>query len=768
MSPPNDLPLFAFSYHSINEAAGPAEIVDSAQPSTHGGINADAHPEIMNVAADAGAVQTPDADRAHCFDVAIDAEAGGLCRPGDADGAPAEQPERASESQAVNVAIPAGTLLEEPACIAEVAAASAFASVSASHNQRTPRPVSERPATLAALLDEVTKLGVLDANALRHVTSDLRMTSKVTGVAVDRLPCAPVDLRPILKGVRPKRHSLSISRWSTIKSSVNRLLKFGDWVDQDHEPAIDLTFAWQRGIASLPQKGQCALFRGFARFCIARGVQPEDVTLATFENYGQWRRERTLTLDVTHATTSVRRVWRYLQKYNPQWPQTLIPAARDPRQFAKPEGEFRASFLAEVNHVMDNLAVIKPLDPRFRKRYSPFTIANTRQVIFRAATVVAAAQGGTHGIYSLRDVLAPAPLRIVMQEHFVRVGGDETWAPSAKTVAITLKRVAIASGMISEEELKEISKIVTLVTATGGSLSKKARDKVAQFYDPEMLKALSELPGRLFKEADAFAASGVNDRAARLYCRGLQLAILLVNPLRRKSLATLDMVRHFSRDKSGTVFRLYIPAGEVKNASTIEALLPPELAQRLETYLRDYRHHFENASSTFLFPGGDNGHVSPCTVARNLKDLVESELGVDFNVHLIRHIVSTLLIADDARNIILAQQLLGHRDAKTTERIYGHVRTHAAQKAWGETLGRRVSQITSAKKKPNRATKPTKGDACSKSARVDHEPTAQKCAKPAQHPADPAASGKAEVSLPARCNTAAPNAAVVSDGESYE
>ncbi len=575
------------------------------------------------------------------------------------------------------------------------------------------RPVHERPATLAAALAEIKASGALEPNALRHLLSDAAMAAKVTGMPLEQLPCSPVALRPILKAVKAARHKLTVSRWSNIKSSIARALKITGWVDHDGACVVALTEAWQRGADKIAQPGQRASFVGFARFCVARDIQPEDVTLPTIDEYGRWRSERTLTLDITHVASAVRRVWRHLQQKYAEWPQSHIPAARDPRQISLLPESFPVCFVAEVGQVINDLRTIKPLDPRFKKRYSDYTIANTRHTIFRAATVVAAAVGGADKIMTLRDVVAPEPLRTVMNEHFARVGGDEGWAPSAKTTVVTLKRVAVVCGSISEDELKEISAIVQLINPAAGNLSKKARDRVAQFFDPDMLAALARLPEKLFQDADKLQDAGLHDRAGRTYARALQLAIVLVNPLRRRSLAELNLDRHFTRDKSGRIYRLYIRAGEIKNAATIESLIPPELSKRLETYLREYRQIFQNASSALLFPGGNEGHVSPCTIARNVKELVERELGADFNIHCVRHLTATLLLEDDPRNMVLAQQLLGHRDPKTTERIYGHARIHAAQKAWGVTLERRIAEATKIKTKGTNATTDCKSKAAS-------------------------------------------------------
>jgi integrase len=274
-----------------------------------------------------------------------------------------------------------------------------------------------------------------------------------------------------------------------------------------------------------------------------------------------------------------------------------------------------------------------------------------------------------------------------MNDHFERVGSSDAWAPSAKTFAITLKRVATLSQKLSEGEMKEIVTMIETIKPSNGGLSLRSRDKVAQFHDPNIMQQLVELPNRLFMESDTLFKSGLLDRAARLHARALQLAILLTNPLRRKTLSALDIDRHFTRDKNGRFTRILIPSSDVKNGRVIEAIMPDELVERLHRHIQLHRQTFLNGTaSSFLFPGKLSGHVSPDTVSRAIKSLVETEIGVDFNVHLVRHIVATLLLEDDPRNMPVAQQMLGHWQCKSIERQYGHARGYAAQKAWNSKL----------------------------------------------------------------------------------
>jgi integrase len=572
------------------------------------------------------------------------------------------------------------------------------------------RPVAERPATLAAALAEVKNMAVLDPDAWRHVSTDFAMVAKVTGLTLECLPSAPCDLRPILRKVRHARHNMTLGRWNTIKSSVARVLKIVGWVDTDHLRSVALDVRWQAAVDCLPAQGQKGSFMPFARYCLARCIVPEDVTVTVIEDYRQWRTERTLSLDVVHLATIVRRIWTFLQQHHGDWPQAAIPRSRDPRYVSFLPEEFPLSFQAEVAAVIQNMTKIKPLDPRYTKKYARDTIANTRNTIFRAASVIAKGAGGPSAIQSLRDVVTPEPFSTIMNEHFERLGAEDQWAPSAKTTAVILNRVARICGSVTNQELDALTVLKSRVIPRRPGLSARSRDRTAQFQDPALFAAFTRLPQKLFKEADRLHEAGLHDRAGRLHARALQLAILLVHPLRRKNLSELNVERHFKRDKAGVITRFMIPGTETKNGRPIEGLIPAALTERLDLHIRVHRPVFENASaSSYLWPGGNYGHVAPVTIARSIKHLVEAELGVDFNVHLIRHIAATLLLEDDPRNMPLAQQLLGHTEIKAIERAYGHARASAAQKLWGEKLEEIAAKSPDETKPAARTKWPRKG-----------------------------------------------------------
>lgn len=170
------------------------------------------------------------------------------------------------------------------------------------------------------------------------------------------------------------------------------------------------------------------------------------------------------------------------------------------------------------------------------------------------------------------------------------------------------------------------------------------------------------------------------ERAAKLHETALAMALLFVQPIRIKNLASLDIEKHFRRDRRGRLTRIVIDGDEVKNSITIEIFLPEPVAERIERHLAVFRPILlRGTSSNALFPGRGGKSQRTHTLGSRLRRIVEQQLGARFTPHLARHLAAEFLLEKDLNNLPIAQKLLGHTRPNTTERIYGLVRTSSAQ-----------------------------------------------------------------------------------------
>ena len=70
------------------------------------------------------------------------------------------------------------------------------------------------------------------------------------------------------------------------------------------------------------------------------------------------------------------------------------------------------------------------------------------------------------------------------------------------------------------------------------------------------------------------------------------------------------------------------------------------------------------AAGGYLFPGQDDGHLSPRWVGR----LVRDALGGKTTMHQLRHLAATETYLRSKKNLLLTQQFLGHSSPATTQR----------------------------------------------------------------------------------------------------
>ena len=77
----------------------------------------------------------------------------------------------------------------------------------------------------------------------------------------------------------------------------------------------------------------------------------------------------------------------------------------------------------------------------------------------------------------------------------------------------------------------------------------------------------------------------------------------------------------------------------------------------------------------YLFPGRDNGHLSPRYVGKMIRDLLPG----DWTMHTLRHRFGTRAYALTS-DLLLVQEMLGHASPTTTRRYveYDRARMRAA------------------------------------------------------------------------------------------
>jgi hypothetical protein len=568
---------------------------------------------------------------------------------------------------------------------------------------------SERPVTLMAALQIAIRDELIPDHAMARLRSDLQSAARMTGIALDELPCDPCQLRPILQRVLPARFARNMrarahangelvgtsskKRWSNSRASIGRLLRATFWLDPREGCKAGLTPAWRVLVDRLTRGGQKGSLGAFARFCLRQDITPADVTAATLQAYCTWLETRTLEPAPRRSGSVVRALWNRVIADDPALARHTLASPRDPRAVALPIHQLHPDFVATVEAHLDRLAHPGPFDAAVSRKLAPATIKARRQILLASASVLIAGGLPADALRSLADLLQPDRLRQVMEAHYFRVGKG-AWAPSVKLVATHLKLAARQCGLLSPQAVQAVEALANQVKAHKPGLSSKSRARVAQFDDPEILRALLELPGTCYRAADRMHAEGDSLAAARLHETALAIDILIAKPLRLDNLVTLSPERHLRLAGGKGPDTLSLPTS--KATHEIVAALPKPLARRIQNHVQLYRPLLRSgAKDGFLFPGAAGGAITPCNLASRMKRLVETQIGCNYNAHMIRHLVVTMLLDADPRNMPLAQRVLDHSCLKSTERWYGVQRSRGAQTEWMAMLDRKVRALRS-------------------------------------------------------------------------
>lgn len=161
------------------------------------------------------------------------------------------------------------------------------------------------------------------------------------------------------------------------------------------------------------------------------------------------------------------------------------------------------------------------------------------------------------------------------------------------------------------------------------------------------------------------AAQGYRKRtsANKLARTGLAISLLVNSPIRRESLATLDLKENF--DAGFT--RLYLSPRETKDKQRDERLLSPEVQKQLRDYIEHHRAVVAPTRETALFVGSRGKPVAPGYLSQTVGDQCEKLFGKRVTPQVIRNIIAGFIVSQVPEQASLASVVLNHASTATTE-----------------------------------------------------------------------------------------------------
>jgi len=171
------------------------------------------------------------------------------------------------------------------------------------------------------------------------------------------------------------------------------------------------------------------------------------------------------------------------------------------------------------------------------------------------------------------------------------------------------------------------------------------------------------------------------------YRDGLMIALTAFGPLRRKNLAALDMVQHL-HFAEGTC-AIVVSKEETKTGNLLEFEVPALLLPYLEEYCQSVRPRLtSDPSCTGLWVSGKGGALSYAAIEGVFARHSVERLGIRLRPHDVRAAAATTWGVFSPEQIEVAQELLGHRNIRTTTVHYNRARGIQASRQYSKTLAR--------------------------------------------------------------------------------
>jgi integrase len=467
-------------------------------------------------------------------------------------------------------------------------------------------------------------------------------------------------LAPAASGLTPKTFAnIRANFLAAVKSSGSQVVRtsFG----------TPLSPGWKALFAKLSAKrAQIGLSR-LARFCSAKGTEPDQVTDATIEAFIAAVRAGTLHRKPSGLHRKVAQIWNEIERR----PELGLHSVTVP-WFRRPPERINwnllpSSFRKDLHDYMTWCAS-DPLTADARLRpLAPRTIKLRQDQIHAALTALVASGVAPGDIASLADLVSPENFKRILRRRHQMVGGREN--VFNHDVARTLGEIARQWVKVDAATLTELRRLTSKVPMPLAGLTEKNKRALRQFDDPAVLRRLYEFPWRLWAEVKRDPKPDfrtlVKAQAA------LAVAILCYIPIRLQNLASLTFDVHlFMREAPGAISSLELPAEEIKNQREAAFDIPPHVARMLIEYRNRVAPKIIGCRPNRLFVNADGTPKTQWTVAWLIRTYLKRRAGVQLSSHQFRHLAALVILNLEPGNFETVKQLLGHASLRTTVSAY--------------------------------------------------------------------------------------------------
>ena len=547
--------------------------------------------------------------------------------------------------------------------------------------------VAAAPATLAELAAAISADPSLPEARRRSVRTSIRCFCRLLGLDPVITPVSLDTYAEAVRRFRPSRAGLRKKHWSNILSDFRFAAR---WAGVAGVPGRNLRApdpVWQTLLDRLDDRSSRDRISRFARWCTDQGITPPQIDQAVFDAFraglDAMPQARRSARDTAERLV---RVWNRATETVPAWPRVRLERSARSRRWTLPLDAYPASLQAELEEYLTWAAGRDPFDEAGPRRpLRPVTIEGLRYLLRASLGALVAEGRPPESLTQLHDLVELETVKTGLRHLLARSPRGK--AGRAQLVARMLHGIARDRVGVDDEHLGQLRRLCAkLAAGMPRGLTDSNRARLRPFDDERHVSALLQLPSDLVRGA---RRDDDGRKAALKVQIALVIELLLMAPIRRRTLVGLRLDRHISWTRSGRagVAHLVIPGEEVKNGEPLELELPAETSTLLRLYLDHYRPRLCAGPSPWLFPGRTaQAPKAAQWLAREVSDMVREHTGLDVNLHLFRHIAAKLFLDSRPGQYEVVRRLLGHKRIETTVAFYAGAETAAAVRHYDDHI----------------------------------------------------------------------------------
>lgn len=541
-----------------------------------------------------------------------------------------------------------------------------------------------RAMTLADVIAKLETLPNLKPTRRRDLVSAVQRTAVMIGYPVEELEADVPKLRAALRVVHPARMDITAKTKANILANLAKALEITRAAPRWH-PKMGQSEGWVNFLAKSDAPHRAYALARFARYCTFRGVDPADVSDEVLDAFEAYVDIRLLSNDPKKLRKELTWAWNAIVRTN-GLNYTALNVNRAHRYLAEPLSSYPSSLQADICRYLDRLALVDLFEEDGPdKALKPMSLRNTEAHIRQFLDAVLSAGIARETLQSLADVVRIDVVKAGLNAIVQRNGGK--LPVGLQNTASTLVAIARHHVRVSDDELRVLSEMKRRTFVEFPGLCPKNTERLQQFDDPAMLRALVLLPGTLVKRA---AKRPVCRETALDVMHAVAISILLACPVRVKNLAMIDIEAHLrvvTGKGKARLFAVTFKSEEVKNGMPIDVELGPEASAVLRTYLDTYRRHLSDVPGSALFPKANGGGPrAPSNLSQTLAALIYKETGATVNAHLFRHLAAKIYLERHPGDYETVRRLLGHKKMDTTLQFYASFDMRRAQESYHEAV----------------------------------------------------------------------------------